>query len=202
MTTLRPPNSVTSSWCVPQVHHLLLVCPPNLVTSSWCSPIPASPKLVPVPNWEIQLVNTTQHGETRMMSPQFQGATTGLFLGGKHVRDERCHHPQFGGTTVTPLTVVFLLRGVSHRVHQQFGTEEADATQDLHGLAQKAHVENRLGQLDVTKVAWALCHVTWRGGHPIILGGPGIWRHPPPGFCESRWVLAVGPTRSVARSWS
>lgn len=47
------------------------------------------------------------------MPPQLQGATTGLFLGGKHVKDEACHHPQFGGTTVTPLTVVFLLWGVA-----------------------------------------------------------------------------------------
>lgn len=52
----------------------------------------------------------------------------------------------------------------AHRVNQELGAEEADATQNLHSLAQEANVEDRLGQLNVAKVAWALCHVPCRSG--------------------------------------
>lgn len=78
------------------------------------------------------------------MPPQLQGATTGLLLGGKHVRDEACHHPQFGGTTVTPLTVVFLLWGVAGGC----------LTESTSSLEQKKQTQRRIFMVLPKKPTW------------------------------------------------
>ena len=50
-------------------------------------------------------------------------------------------------------------RAASYAIHQEFGTEEADASENLHYFGEVSHVKNRLGQLYVAKVARTLCHV-------------------------------------------
>lgn len=160
------PQILSPSLDVPPLCHLCLMSP-TFVTSSWCpqilSPLLCIPKFChlflmspPSPPFD------PQHPQNGPKTPQTQhqppsprcphGATTGPFPA-----QTRPLPPNFWG---------FL---GSHRVHQQLGAEEADAAQDFHGFAQKAHVEHGLGQLDVTKVAGTLRHVPW--GHPKVTSG-------------------------------
>lgn len=48
----------------------------------------------------------------------------------------------------------------THRINQQLGAEETHAAEDFHDLRDEADVKDRLGQLDVSEVAWAFGHVT------------------------------------------
>lgn len=64
----------------------------------------------------------------------------------------------------------------THRVHQQFGAEEADAAQNFHCLHQEAHVEHRFGQLNVAKVARTLCHVSCGDTHLTLSSQPSAQR--------------------------